>query len=113
MSQPANCPCDVFVHPSPLSIDAGLSTLPRQIAALPQYRHAMLSALPTRTELVAWRARGDGDLGVMLIEMWAYACDVLSFYDETIAHESYLRTARLSPSVRKLVGPLTDRKSVV
>ncbi len=30
----------------------------------------------------------------MLLEMWAYVCDVLSFYDETIAHESYLRTAR-------------------
>ncbi len=45
----------------------------------------------------------------MLIEMWAYVCDVVTFYDETIAHESYLRTARLSPSVRKLVGLLGYR----
>ncbi len=45
----------------------------------------------------------------MLIEMWAYVCDVLSFYDETIAHESYLRTARRDPSVRMLVGLLGYR----
>ena len=45
----------------------------------------------------------------MLIEMWAYVCDVLAFYDETIAHESYLRTARRDPSVRMLVGLLGYR----
>jgi predicted phage baseplate assembly protein len=39
----------------------------------------------------------------MLLEMWAYVCDVVSFYDETIANETYLRTAVLPPSVRKLV----------
>ena len=36
-------------------------------------------------ELAAWRAREEGDLGVMLLEMWAYICDDLSFYDELIA----------------------------
>lgn len=39
----------------------------------------------------------------MLLEMWAYVTDVLAFYDEVIAHESYLRTARLRPSLRRLV----------
>lgn len=105
----ANCPCDVFVHPQPLVIDAGLPVLPRQIAGFAQFRHAMLSALPGHPELAAWRARGDQDLGVMLIEMWAYVCDVVAFYDETIANEAYLRTARLSPSVRKLVALLGYR----
>ena len=105
----ANCPCDDFVHPAPLAIDAGLTVLPRQIASFPQFRHAMLQALPTKPALAAWRARGDQDLGVMLIEMWAYVCDVVAFYDETIAHEAYLRTARLTPSVRRLVGLLGYR----
>ena len=36
-------------------------------------------------------------------------CDLLAFYDETIAHESYLRTARRDPSVRMLVGLLGYR----
>ena len=109
MSTQADCPCDVCVHPAPLDIGAGLTTIPRQIASFPRFRHAMLSELPTKAALAGWRARGDEDLGVMLIEMWAYVCDVVSFYDETIAHESYLRTARLSPSVRKLVGLLGYR----
>ena len=104
-----NCPCDAFVHPEPLAIDAGLVTIPRQIAGFAEFRHAMLSAVPTHAALFGFRARGDQDLGVMLIEMWAYVCDVLAFYDETIAHEAYLRTARLSPSVRKLVGLLGYR----
>ena len=105
----ANCPCDVFVHPQPLSIDAGLTTIPRQIATFPQFRRAMLAAIPTQPALAQWRARGDQDLGGMLIEMWAYVCDVLAFYDETIAHESYLRTARRDSSVRMLVGLLGYR----
>lgn len=109
MSATPNCPCDVFVHPQPLAIDAGLTTIPRQIAGFAEFRHAMLSALPAHAALFDFRARGDQDLGVMLIEMWAYVCDVLAFYDETIAHEAYLRTARLSPSVRKLVGLLGYR----
>jgi hypothetical protein len=36
--------------------------------------------------------------------MWAYALDILGFYDERVANESYLRTALLRPSLRKLVG---------
>lgn len=108
MTEP-NCPCDAFTHPAPLAVDAGLTTIPRQIATFAQYRRAMLAALPAHPALAGWRARGDQDLGVMLLEMWAYACDVVSFSDETIAHESYLRTARLAPSVRRLVGLLGYR----
>ena len=39
----------------------------------------------------------------MWLEMWAYVSDVLAFYDERIANESYLRPARLKPSLRRLV----------
>jgi predicted phage baseplate assembly protein len=102
----ANCPCDVFIHPQPLAIDAGLSVIPRQIAGFPEYRKAMLQAIPSHPALARWRARSEQDLGMMLLEMWAYVCDVVSFYDELIAQESYLRTARRDPNVRKLVGLL-------
>jgi hypothetical protein len=102
----ANCPCDEFIHPQPLTIDAGLSVIPRQIAGFPEYRKAMLQAIPSHPALARWRARSEQDLGMMLLEMWAYVCDVVSFYDELIAHESYLRTARRDPNIRKLVGLL-------
>lgn len=100
------CRCDAFVHPHPLHIAAGLNTIPRQIALFPEWLRAMLHAVPAKPALSQWRPGGDDDLGVMLLEMWAYVADVLSFYDETIAHEEYLRTARRRPSVRKLTDLL-------
>ena len=36
----------------------------------------------------------------MWLEMWAYVADVLGFYDERIANESYIRTAVRRPSLR-------------
>lgn len=98
------CPCDELKHPAKPDIPAGLSALPRQLAGFPEYRLAMLRDISTYTPLVGWRAREGDDLGIMLLEMWAYVLDILSFYDERIANESYLRTAVLRPSLRKLVG---------
>ena len=101
-----NCPCGELIFPPPLMIPAGLPALPRQIASFPEFREAMLSAIRSEPALQQWRARGSDDFGVMLLEMWAYVCDSISFYDEVIADESYLRTASLRPSVRKLVALL-------
>ena len=98
-----NCPCDRYIHPPELNIPAGLDTIPRQIATFSEFRKAMLTALRSKVPLAHWRARGKDDLGIMLLEMWAYVCDVLAFYDEVIAHETYLRTARQRPSLRKLI----------
>lgn len=101
-----SCPCDRFVHPHPLNIGAGLKELPRQIATFPEFRRAMLSEIKTKGPLSRWSARQTEDLGVMLIEMWAYICDSLSFYDKVISQEEYLRTAVRRPSLRKLIALL-------
>jgi hypothetical protein len=85
-------------------IAAGLPALPRQTAGFPEFRRAMLHDIPSFTPLPSWRAREGDDLGIMLLEMWAYVLDILGFYDERIANETYLRTAVLQPSLRKLVG---------
>jgi predicted phage baseplate assembly protein len=98
------CPCDVLIHPVQPDIPAGLDALPRQLAGFPEYRLAMLRDIPTYAPLARWRARSGDDLGIMLVEMWAYVLDILGFYDERIANESYLRTALLRPSLRKLAG---------
>jgi predicted phage baseplate assembly protein len=97
------CPCDVIEHPGKPEIAAGLPALLRQLAGFPQYRLAMLRDIPLHLALSGWRAREGDDLGVMLLEMWAYVLDVLGFYDERIANEAYLRTAALGPSLHKLV----------
>jgi hypothetical protein len=101
-----SCQCDRREFPPRLEIAAGLSDLPRQIAGFPEFREAMLALIPSKAPLAGWRARGDDDFGVMLIEMWAYVCDVISFYDKVTADESYVRTAKLRPSVRRLVSLL-------
>jgi hypothetical protein len=117
------CPCDSFTHPLRLRIGAGLSDLPRQIAGFPEFRKAMLyairpglleSTLPGvftedpadahKHALDFWKARQPDDLGLMILEMWAYMCDSLAFYDKVIAQEEYLRTASRRPSLRRLVG---------
>ncbi|HMG90707.1 MAG TPA: hypothetical protein VK589_11630, partial [Chryseolinea sp.] len=101
-----SCPCDRFVHPHPLNIGAGLKELPRQIATFPEFRRAMLGEIKTKAPLSRWSARQTEDLGVMLLEMWAYICDSLSFYDKVISQEEYLRTAVRRPSLRKLIALL-------
>ncbi len=114
------CPCDSFVHPHPLNISAGLDKLPRQIATFPEFRRALLkdirieqvelidedNNLKKVVPLAKWRATGKEDFGIMLLEMWAYICDSLSFYDEILANETYLRTNSLRPNLRRLLGLL-------
>ncbi len=101
-----NCPCDDIVFPPELVIHAGLERLPRQIATFPEFRSALLSWIGQEPALAHWRARGSDDFGIMLLEMWSYVCDCISFYDEVMAQEAYVRTAQLRPSLRKLVALL-------
>lgn len=102
----SDCVCEPFVHPPQLVIPAGLTHISRQIAGFPEFRRAMLAAIRQYPALSHWRARDDDDFGIMLLEMWAYVADVQAFYDETIAHEAYVRTTRRRASLRRLVGLL-------
>ncbi len=67
---------------------------------------SLLFAVGRESELDGWRAREQGDLGLMLVEMGAYVFDVASFYDQLIANESYLSTAGLDGAQRRHVGLL-------
>jgi hypothetical protein len=100
------CDCDDFQFPPPLNIGAGLSDIPRQIASFPEFRRAMLYAIRNKPALDHWQATKPDDLGIMLLEMWAYICDSLSFYDKIIAEELYIGTASQRTSLRKLVALL-------
>lgn len=48
-----------------------------------------------------WRERHVPDLGITLVELLAYAADHLSYYQDAVATEAYLDTARLRTSVRR------------
>jgi hypothetical protein len=129
-----NCICDDFSFPPETLIVPGLTDMPRQIGTFAEFRRAMLRAISVRDASLLqtqplwslrflierdrpglrksleaignWRGRHPEDFGMMLLEMWAYVCDLTSFYDEVIAHEQYVRTARRRDSLRKLVDPL-------
>jgi len=57
-------------------------------------------------ELAALRTRNAGDPSIALCDAWAIAADVLSFYQDRIANEGYLRTATERNSLLQL-GRLT------
>ncbi|MDT5156603.1 MAG: hypothetical protein QOH51_960 [Acidobacteriota bacterium] len=85
------------------SLTAGLSTLPRQLRGFAEVRRDLLRALGKEPgALDGWRPSGD-DFGLMWLEMWAYVSDVLGFYDERVANETYIRTAVRRPSLRRIV----------
>lgn len=65
------------------------------------FRRLMLDHL---SQLVPdWKDRDPADLGYALVEVLAYAADYLSYYQDAVATEAYLSTARLRRSVRRHV----------
>ncbi|RCJ29436.1 putative baseplate assembly protein [Nostoc minutum NIES-26] len=48
-----------------------------------------------------WQERNPADLGIVLVEALAYAADHLSYYQDAVATEAYLGTARQRVSVRR------------
>ncbi len=48
-----------------------------------------------------WQERNPADLGIALVELLAYAADHLSYYQDAVATEAYLGTARSRVSLRR------------
>ena len=48
-----------------------------------------------------WNERNPADLGMVLVELLAYTADHLSYYQDAVATEAYLGTARKRVSVRR------------
>ncbi|TDH62149.1 putative baseplate assembly protein [Dankookia rubra] len=63
------------------------------------FRRLMLDRLAVT--LPAWQDRHAPDLGVTLVEMLAAVADRLSYYQDAVATEAYLGTARRRVSVRR------------
>jgi hypothetical protein len=74
-----------------------LDALPRQEVPDPRQPGA-----PAHTPLRALTSRRIDDPSISLLDAWAAALDVLSFYQERIANEGYLGTATERLSVREL-----------
>jgi len=109
------CACDATA--APIANLPGLSQISFRAGDFNSFRKALLSAPgepPLEVSLPAWQS-GVGadptvvDLAVMMAEWWAYLSDVLTFYNERIVNEDYLRTAFLPETPAELIRLLGYR----
>ncbi|HEX8720453.1 MAG TPA: baseplate J/gp47 family protein [Pyrinomonadaceae bacterium] len=61
------------------------------------FRKALLDLIPSK--LPEWTDRSEADFGVVLIELFAYMADILSYYQDRLANEAFLPTAQERRSV--------------
>ena len=102
------CPCDDHRPVAPTNVP-GLNTIAFRAGTYREIRRALLTRRETEMALLDWRPGGQGDLGVMMVEWWAYLADILTFYNERIANQAYLRTADRPESVNRLIRVLGYR----
>lgn len=114
MSDPI-CPCAGFIHPSAIFNPPGRDHISYRVGDYTTFRKALLLARTdhdgnsVETELINWRSNSKGDLAVQSIEWWAYLADILTFYSDRIANNSYLRTADLPENIQRLIRILGYR----
>ncbi|MEM9332142.1 MAG: baseplate J/gp47 family protein [Pseudomonadota bacterium] len=105
----ATCPCDSKLPPVCLDIPPGLSRLPLQEFGFHEIKRALLDSVSQNPALKGWSTDGQQDLGVMILDMWAYVSDVTRFYDGEINGEFYLGTAQHTRSAKRLTKLLGYR----
>ena len=95
------CPSDLDCAPAPACVE----TPPAEpsIHYLAKDYASFRRLIMDRLALVApdWDLHHVPDLGVTLVELLAYAGDYLSYYQDAVATEAYLHTARQRISVRR------------
>ncbi|SFH98593.1 hypothetical protein [Bradyrhizobium sp. cf659] len=99
-------PCDCFTTaaaqvPRSTVNRPGLSALSHRIGTYPTFVEAMKAKL-SHFDLSGLKTREPGDPAIALLDAWAMVADVLTFYQERIANEGFLRTAVERRSVLEL-----------
>lgn len=102
-----NCPSDLDCKSAHICadeerIEPEINYLAKDYAS---FRQLILDRLALR--MPDWQERHVPDLGITLVEVLAYVGDYLSYYQDAVATEAYLDTARQRISVRRH-GRLVD-----
>jgi len=97
----ASCPVDLTStrhddEPRPAEGGPQLDYLAKDYAS---FRRLLLDLLPTLNPRFV--ERNPADVGIALIELLAYAGDRLSYFQDAVANEAYLETARSRISLRR------------
>ena len=85
--------------PANVSNRPGLSAVAYRVGTQPQFKQSLLTRLSASAGL---KTRQDDDFSIALADAWAAVADVLTFYQERIANESYVRTATERRSLLEL-----------
>jgi len=90
--------------PAPLVNRPGLSAISYRIGTHARFKASMLAALSSAEfpALKALRTRADDDFTIAFIDAVSTVADVLTFYQERLANEAFLRTATERRSVLEL-----------
>jgi hypothetical protein len=114
--EPALCGCCEGTGPEtpqPISNRPALSEIAYRVGTHAQFKASMLAALSdlANLALAPLRTRDDSDFTIALLDAWAVSADILSFYNERIANEAFLRTAVDQRSVFELARLVGYRPS--
>ena len=98
--------CEGISAETPLSVfnRPGLSAILYRTGTHAQFKDTLIARLSGLNEpaLRKLTTRDDDDFSIALLDAWATVADVLTFYEERIANEAYLRTATERLSVLEL-----------
>src|SRR5262245_7877773 len=97
------------ITPQPVANRPGLDALSYRVGTHASFLETMQARLSSQAfpGLSGLRTREANDASLALLDAWAVVADVLTFYQERIANEGYLRTATERRSVlepARLVG---------
>ncbi len=90
-----DCKIDDVCPPAPL-VEPEINYLAKDYAS---FRQVILDRLALT--IPGWQERHVPDIGITLVEILAYVGDYLSYYQDAVATEAYLETARQRISVRR------------
>lgn len=97
------CATQIAAVPGEIENRPWLSAIGYRIGTFATFRKAIVDELSRTPELAGLTSRVSDDYTITAIELWSAVADVLTFYQERVANEAFLRTVTLRDSVLRLV----------
>jgi hypothetical protein len=96
------CQGTTGLTPVVLTNRPSLSALVYRVGIQPLFKESMLAEISAKDALGKLTTREDDDPVIAILDAWAVTLDVLTFYQERIANEGFLRTATERRSLLEL-----------
>lgn len=90
------------ITPVKIKNHPGLQSFSYRVGTYSQFKESMYASISQDQNLKNLSVRQDADLSIGLVDSWAMIADVITFYQEKIANEGFLRTATERKSILEL-----------